>query len=64
MNGLSWWTTERVRETETGKTGGVNAGAKKEPAEREPFELLQRLQQATRFSRLSAMSGALDTGMM
>jgi hypothetical protein len=42
----------------------VNAGAKKTPAERDPFELLHRLQQATMFSMFIAWSGALDTGMM
>jgi hypothetical protein len=42
----------------------VNAGAKKEPAEREPFDELQRLQQATMFSMFIAWSGALLTGIM
>jgi hypothetical protein len=42
----------------------VNAGAKKTPAEREPFDELQRRHAATQFSGLSAWSGALDTGMM
>jgi len=42
----------------------VNAGAKKTPAEREPFDELQRLQQATMFSMFIVWSGALDTGMM
>jgi len=42
----------------------VNVGAKKTPAEREPFDELQRRQQATMFSMFIAWSGALDTGMM
>jgi hypothetical protein len=42
----------------------VNAGAKKTPAEREPFDELQRLQAATMLSRFIAWSGALLTGIM
>ena len=46
------------------KTGGVNKGAKKTPAEREPFDELHLLHAATMFSMFIAWSGALDTGMM
>lgn len=42
-----------------GKAGGVELAAKKTPCEREPFELLHRLQAATQFSISSGLPPAL-----
>jgi len=42
-----------------GKAGGVERRAKKRPCERDPLELLHRLQHATIFSRLIGSPPAL-----
>jgi hypothetical protein len=42
----------------------VNVGAKKTPAERDPFDELHRLHALMQFSGLRARSGALLTGIM
>jgi hypothetical protein len=48
--GPSWTVSVIFGEKEDKKAGGVELDAKKTPFERDPFELLQRLQQATIFS--------------
>jgi hypothetical protein len=59
MTGLDW-----IGEILEGKIGGANVCAKKTPCERDPLRELHGLQALTKFSRLIAMSGCLDTGII